>query len=272
MSVYADEADDSGEAIGLVDGRHQHERGYHTSQQRQWRYSRQRYRWVLLVGCCLLLLAATSNVLLVASIYAGVATDGWFKLPNSDSSSGGLPRQTVTAAVSSLPSMSYAFSSFAVTEPEASANFLIRYMGAIPLPHSEFLCHRQLAPTAQARGVRFSTSGGHAHDVYFISDPTRPDGGIPVRTFEAYRKQLHRFDLEDAWDWWQDWHLCLHVDSPDPVAKRLLIDDIPFVTRSTSLYVEVPGGLTFQVLGRSMDVAWTEPFLFCRQTDGRTAA
>ena len=30
--------------------------------------------------------------------------------------------------------------------------------------------------------------------------------------------------------------------------------------------------VTVQILGRTLSVAWTEPFLFCRRTDARTAA
>ena len=127
------------------------------------------------------------------------------------------------------------------------------------------------------RGVRFAYGDGAAtssHDVYFVSetDPALPDGGLAVAAWEREREALHRFDLEDSWDWWQDWHLCLHVDTPDPLASLLLADGVDFVTRSTSLYVQVPGGLVFQVLGRTLSTAWTEPFLFCRRTDEQTAA
>jgi hypothetical protein len=39
-----------------------------------------------------------------------------------------------------------------------------------------------------------------------------------------------------------------------------------------ALHAEVPGAIVIQILGRKMDAAWTEPFLFCRETDARSAA
>jgi catechol 2,3-dioxygenase-like lactoylglutathione lyase family enzyme len=173
-----------------------------------------------------------------------------------------------------LPPMRYRFTSFAVTDPEASAAFVRRYLGATPLEPSEYIVHRQVGQRAIVRGVRFpygNDAVSSSHDVYFISeDPAVPDGGFSIADWERDRQALHHFELEDQWDWWQDWHLCLHVDTPDPVAELLLAEGIEFITRSTSLYVEVPGGLVFQVLGRAMSVAWTEPFLFCRRTDEQT--
>jgi hypothetical protein len=45
--------------------------------------------------------------------------------------------------------------------------------------------------------------------VYFVWEPARNDGGVGVALWESEREAFHRFDLEDTWDWWQDWHLCL---------------------------------------------------------------
>lgn len=54
----------------------------------------------------------------------------------------------------------------------------------------------------------------------------------------------------------------------DEVLYRLLQDGVPLVTRSSSFYVEIPTGITFQVLGHHIELVWTELFEFCRETDG----
>ncbi len=228
--------------------------------------------------CCaaglVLTLSALTNVLLAATMFSGALTTTRLPAEPQQDPRPGTVKGRRNAQM--LPPMRYRYTSFAVTAPEASAIFVQRYLGATPLQPSEFVAHRRVGPKATVRGVRFAYDDGEAsssHDVYFISDNfTLADGGLSVATWEREREAVHHFELEDQWDWWQDWHLCLRVDTPDPVAELLLADGIDFITRSTSLYVEVPGGLVFQVLGRTLSAAWTEPFLFCRRTDERTVA
>jgi len=59
----------------------------------------------------------------------------------------------------------------------------------------------------------------------------------------------------------------LLVDDLDLVLARLLRDGVPIVSRSSfSFYVELPHGLTLQLLGSKMTLAWSETFNFCRFT------
>ncbi len=76
--------------------------------------------------------------------------------------------------------------------------------------------------------------------------------------------------MQEEWDWYQDWHLCFEMwDDVDVLLYRLIRDGVPVVTRSTfSFYVEIPKGITFQIIGMKMDLVWTELFAFCRLTDG----
>jgi len=56
----------------------------------------------------------------------------------------------------------------------------------------------------------------------------------------------------------------------DTIAVRLLKDGVPFVTRSNSLYVMVPGGITLQLIGPLKSI-YSEDFHFCRRTGIETA-
>jgi catechol 2,3-dioxygenase-like lactoylglutathione lyase family enzyme len=115
-------------------------------------------------------------------------------------------------------------------------------------------------------GVRFPYSGRY-HDLYFVSDPTKPSGPLNATAFASHLHAVHRFDIQETWDWYQDWHLCLLVDDLDLVLARLLRDGVPVVSRSSySFYVELPHGITLQLLGSRMTLAWSETFNFCRFT------
>jgi len=166
-----------------------------------------------------------------------------------------------------LPPLRYAFTSFATAAPDEAAAFLIKYFGAVLLDPSDYLTHRNASSAATIRGLRFFYGGAASHDVYFASDPTKRAAGMDAATFAEHLNAVHRFDTQETWDWWQDWHLCFHADEPDRVLARLLRDKVPVVTRSSySFYVEAPHGLTIQVLGPSMSLAWSENFNFCRFT------
>mmetsp|Transcript_44571 Transcript_44571/g.112763 ORF Transcript_44571/g.112763 Transcript_44571/m.112763 type:complete len:424 (-) Transcript_44571:139-1410(-) len=190
---------------------------------------------------------------------------------------------------SALPDMHFKFTSFATPLPQEAAEFCVRYFGAQLLTHpDDFLAHRELAPEARAAGVRFfytksgwppQGSGSPPHDpprrrsfdIYFVHDPTKASSDIlSVPNFNQYLHETHRFDLQENWDWYQDWHFCLWSDNVDEVLYRLLRDGVPIVTRSSSFYVELPSGITFQVLGRHFELVWTELFEFCRTTDGQS--
>ena len=179
--------------------------------------------------CCVvgavLTLSTLTNLLLAATLFSGgIRTPT--QLPVEVASRQQQPSQPDEMEgrrqAQMLPPMRYRFTSFAVTDPEASAEFVQRYLGATLLAPSEFTVHRQVGPRAIVRGVQFQYGNGvelSSHDVYFISeDSAVPDGGVSIADWESERQALHHFELEDQWDWWQDWHLCLHVDTPDPVA------------------------------------------------------
>jgi hypothetical protein len=177
-------------------------------------------------------------------------------------------------ATAALPAMRYQYTSFATTAPEDAAAFCSKYFDAQPLTPDQFETHRNVPAAARVSAVRFHYHKGGAalhHDVYFIADDSKPAGPMSVGAYEEYLENIHRFDVTETWDWFQDWHLCLAAPGGDVdgVAARLLRDGVPFVTRSHySLYVQIPHGITFQVLGDKMARAWTENFNFCRRTDG----
>lgn len=171
----------------------------------------------------------------------------------------------------SLPQMRYRFTSYATPAPIEAANFSVKYFGGqLVEDRTQWLTHQGLAPEAKAAAVRFHyNNGADFHDVYFVDDPTKPNGRMSVADYTSYLHGLHRFDLQETWDWYQDWHLGFAVDDVDLIVHRLLRDNISFVSRSHySIYVEIPYGITFQFLGSKMALAWTEPFNFCRFTDG----
>jgi hypothetical protein len=155
--------------------------------------------------------------------------------------------------------MRYRFTSFATTAPVEAAKFSVKYFGGVIVQNrTAWLTHKHLAPSAIAACVRFNYNAKQDfHDVYFIDDPTKPSGAMSVSKYMGYLHDLHRFDIQETWDWYQDWHLCFHVDNVDLIAHRLLKDNVTFVTRSHySLYVEIPFGITFQFLGSKMTLAW----------------
>ena len=71
--------------------------------------------------------------------------------------------------------------------------------------------------------------------------------------------KVHRFGVQETWDWWQDWHLALWTENLDAVLVRLLRDGVPFVTRGTSAYVEIPRGITFQLQGLNIHFCSVQP-------------
>jgi hypothetical protein len=176
-----------------------------------------------------------------------VCTAAHFALPSHAQVT--LPSQTQAV----LPAMRYQYTSFATSAPEEAAAFCSKYFDAVPLTPDQFETHKNVPAVARVNGVRFNYhKEGKAlyHDVYFISDPSKVSGSMSVETYEDYLHRIHRFDVQETWDWFQDWHLCLTAPGGDVdgVASRLLRDGIPFVTRSHySLYVEIPFGITFQV-------------------------
>lgn len=169
-----------------------------------------------------------------------------------------------------LPPANYLYTSYATPSPPAAAAFCVKYFGAMQLSPSAFVTHRSEAASARVSGVRFAYNGGtNYHDIYFADDPTKhvPAGEMNATTFAEYLTKIHRFDIEETWDWWMDWHLCLLSDDVDVVLARLLRDKVPVVTRSSySFYVMLPGGMTVQILGSKMRLAWSETFNFCRFT------
>ena len=174
------------------------------------------------------------------------------------------------AVEASLPPPQYAFTSFTTSTPSEAAIFCEKYFGATQLTPEQFLTHRQQSPSANVTAVRFPYSVGGArksHDVYFVHDASKRAGSISPDAYMDRIHKAHHFDVEETWDWWQDWHLCLSAPNVDLVVARLIRDQVPFITRSSySSYVEVAPGITFQVLGSKMKLAWSEPFNFCRYT------
>lgn len=195
-----------------------------------------------------------------------------------------------------LPPMHFKFTSFVTPQPNEAAAFCVKYFGGQLLSRpAEFLTHRHLPSEAEVAGVRFfytkppsyseAAPPGHlvnstasappqrrrSFDIYFVNDPTKPTSDtISIPGFNQYLHDTHRFDLQENWDWYQDWHFCLWAEDVDLVLYRLLQDGVPLVTRSSSFYVEIPTGITFQVLGPHLELVWTELFEFCRETDGKS--
>ena len=168
---------------------------------------------------------------------------------------------------SSSPTFTYRYTSFASQSPDAAAKFLIKYMGATPIAAVD--ADAAAVSTRLERAVRFVfAEGTQHHDVRLVSDSAAPVGAmLPIAEYTATLHDVHRFDVQETWDWFQDWHLCLTVADIDLIAYRLVQDGIPIVTRSSySFYVEVTPGVTFQILGSKMNLVWSELFSFCRNT------
>ena len=184
-----------------------------------------------------------------------------------------------------LPAARYAFSSFVTPTPRLAAAFLVDYLGAALLEDPRTFQTRAAAHGRLVAAVRFrpgSTSQATQalradtrhlnegpHDVYFVRSDEPPASEGSLLTAERLADEMskvHRFGVQETWDWWQDWHLALWTENLDAVLVRLLRDGVPFVTRGTSAYVEIPRGITFQLQGLNMSLAATEPFTFCRAT------
>ena len=104
-------------------------------------------------------------------------------------------------AAGPLPPMKYRYTSFATTAPLQAANFSATYFGGeIVEDRTLWLAHKGLAPSAVATAVRFHYSGDF-HDVYFVNDPSKPSGPMSIAKYTSYLHELHRFDLQETWDW-----------------------------------------------------------------------
>jgi hypothetical protein len=188
---------------------------------------------------------------------------------------------TMAAGAAALPPLEYGFSSFATPAPEKAAAFFSTYFDATTLRRDQILT--AYPASAEVHGSRFYYGATNAsHDVYFVKDG---DGPASLMSYfsgvffispgprgqgafrpDRYYHETHRFDLEEHWDWYMDWHLCFNVDDTDTVAMRLVSDGVPIVTRAASFYVEIPDGITVQFLGGGGEYVWTEAFNFCRTT------
>ena len=96
-------------------------------------------------------MSAMANLLLAATLLA--STQQVPQQPQQPQQTGqplGLPQPGALDGRQAqlLPPMRYRFTSFAVTDPAASAAFVRRYLGAAPLRPAEFLTHRQVAKWA----------------------------------------------------------------------------------------------------------------------------
>uniref|UniRef100_A0A0G4IF84 Uncharacterized protein n=1 Tax=Chromera velia CCMP2878 TaxID=1169474 RepID=A0A0G4IF84_9ALVE len=180
----------------------------------------------------------------------------------------------LVCSIQGLGGVEYEYSSFPVSSPQESAAFCIKYLGAVPIGQQDLTFDPSDYSDFEAlSAVRFAYSYNRKfHDLVFVRPSSFPGGGKKdyldsLESFEKFRVRTHRFEFQETWDWWQDWHLAfLSSESLDPFLHRLLRDEVPFVTRSSSFYVQVPGGIVIQMLG-AMTYAWSYPFLFCRQTD-----
>ena len=142
------------------------------------------------------------------------------------------------AALVPLPRLNYAFTSFATAAPDQAALFCNTYLAR------QSSCRRSLLRTSTSPSrvdcVRFPYSGTF-HDVYFVNDPSKRSGQLTPTAFANQLHGVHRFDEQETWDWFMDWHLCLSAPNVDLVLARLLRDGKNIVTRSSySFYVEVP--------------------------------
>ena len=190
---------------------------------------------------------------------------------SNERSDGAEPRDRDASPVELLV-LHYQFTSFATPFPQEAADFCVKYFGGqLITDPSEYLTHRGVSKEAVVRGIRFPyQQGARHHDIYFIRDPTKPTGpGLDIDKFAANLHETHHFELQETWDWYQDWHYAFLVEeSLDLVLYRLVQDGVPVVTRGNSFYVEIPGGMTFQFVGAALKMLWTENFSFCRYTDG----
>lgn len=171
-----------------------------------------------------------------------------------------------------LPSMTYKFVSFAVAEPNISAQFFSRYTNSQQIQRHEFLT--TYSASATVAGVRlYFNNGTDYSDVYFVNEAAKTSGNMTVKEFNTVLEQTHSMAPDD-WNWWQDWHICFQVSDLDAVATKLLKENVPFVNRG-GLYFQIPGGkpnadldimfrtevvlvagLTIQVLGKA-SIYWS---------------
>ena len=115
------------------------------------------------------------------------------------------PHHSTGDGAPQLPAMRYQYTSFATSAPDEAASFCAKYFDAQPLAAEQFEAHRGAPPSSSVRGVRFHYHDGSGaalhHDVYFVHDPTKPEGSMSVEDYEATLHKLHRFDIEETWDW-----------------------------------------------------------------------
>ena len=107
-----------------------------------------RGRRLCAAGGAVLVMSALANLLLAATLFhAGTQQP---QQPQQTGQPLGLPQPGALDGRQAqlLPPMRYRFTSFAVTDPAASAAFVRRYLGAAPLRPAEFLTHRQVAKWA----------------------------------------------------------------------------------------------------------------------------
>eukprot|EP00937_MAST-01D_sp_MAST-1D-sp2_P004642 g4642.t1 len=151
---------------------------------------------------------------------------------------------------------------YAVTDPDAAADFCVAHLGARNMAQ-----HVSNGTCATVRWVSFpNATGGVEYQLHFVHNPHKAAGGMPLRAFERYLVALHG-DLRAAdgprgngqYDQWMDNHVGLSVPSVAPYIAHFQRAGVPYFTRGqqgdiADVFVEIgASGIIFEFAHKGPD-------------------
>ena len=163
---------------------------------------------------------------------------------------------------------------FASSDPQAAADFVVRTLGASHIPHPPSLSD----VCGKVRWVEFPPPKGQytGYQLHFVHNPRKASGKMSVEAFERYRTALHG-DLRASngtrgnamYDAFMDNHVGLLVDDIAPYVKRLEALGVPFFTRGPDpqdVFVMIPGGIIFELAhkGKARTPLYLTPWDLCQ--------
>lgn len=148
---------------------------------------------------------------------------------------------------------------YAASDPAAEAAFVAKYFQgerlADPAEAAAANFGDVFQSCYQAEAVRWVSSTGYAYELWWVHSPQVPDGpeGLRLRDYEQYLIDLHGNISHGAYDSYMDNHVCIVMQSADPLVESLQADFTPYFIMGqfgtlADLFIEGPSGQVYEVL------------------------
>lgn len=157
--------------------------------------------------------------------------------------------------------------SYASLDPEVSANWMVKYLGAEIIPSNW---------SVGCGSVAWVRMPGSGYEFHFVSSPQLANVSYSFEDYVAYVNKLYGNLSEQSsssYDQFMDFHIGMIVDDMTPFYTALKTDDVPFFMVGQypaffDLFVEIPKtGAILELTSQRLDVAnaTISPWDICQQ-------